>query len=112
MSKKVTFVYPNPKWQNWSTITNWDLHPYNICLLASMIRNDREVDILDANIDKLTLEQFSNSLRERKPDICGISIITNEYATSGLIAAKKVKEIDPNIIVVIGGVSAISNPFL
>jgi len=35
MNKKVTFVYPNPKWQNWSTITNWDLHPYNICLLAS-----------------------------------------------------------------------------
>jgi len=75
-----------------------------------MIKDDREVDILDANIDKLTLEQFSNSLKERKPDICGISIITNEYATSALIAARIAKEINPNMIVVVGGVSAISNP--
>ncbi len=108
---KVVFTYPNFNWQKDVGYTKWDIHPYNICLLASIIRDEFDVKIIDANIDNLSKEEFARQLLEYNPKVLGISLITNEYAESGLIAAKIAKETIPGIIVIIGGVSAISNPF-
>lgn len=106
----ITLIYPNFKWDKWIGYTNWNIHPYNLGLLASMIRDEYKVNILDCNIDNLTQEDFAKRLQELKPDILGISIITNEYANSGLIAAGIAKEVNTSIKTVVGGVSAMSNP--
>ncbi len=109
MALKIVLMYPNFKWGEWIKRTVWDLHPYNLCLLASTIK-EHEVTIVDANIDDLTKEEFSEKIISINPDIVGISICTNEYNNAGLISAELVKKANPDIKVIFGGVSAISNP--
>lgn len=108
--KKVMLMYPNFSWLKGVGYTNWLVHPYNLCLLASMIREEVDIKIVDANIDNLSKEDFLKILEEYNPDILGISIITNEYAETGIITSEIAKKYNPNIITIMGGVSAISNP--
>ncbi|MFH1607985.1 MAG: radical SAM protein [archaeon] len=112
--KKVVLMYPNPKWAEFMERTSWIMHPYNLCLIAAMVEKDYDVKIIDANLDNLSVEDFSESIRNMQPDIVGISTITNEYTASALIAAKTIKETSPNTKVVLGGVSVISDhkPFI
>lgn len=108
---KIILMYPNFRWlDNWESKTLWNIHPYNIGLLSAMIENKYDVKIIDANMDHLTKEEFAELIKTEKPDVVGISILTNEYGEAGLIAAKIAKEIDPNIKTVLGGIHVISNP--
>lgn len=106
---KVLFTIPNLSWHKQGS-TLWVVHPYNICLIAAMIRDQYEVIIIDANIDKLSEEAFSTTIEKHKPDLVGITMLTDEYAPAGHLAAKLVKSIDKNIVTVMGGVYVISSP--
>lgn len=104
-------MYPNFKWiDKWENRTMWQLHPYNLCLLSAMIEQKYDVKIVDANIDNLAKEEFIELIKAEKPDIICVSVLTNEYSESGLIAAKIAKEINPNIKLIFGGVAARSDP--
>ncbi|MBF0384765.1 MAG: B12-binding domain-containing radical SAM protein [Candidatus Omnitrophica bacterium] len=109
---KITLAYPNFKWGKWSESTGWSMFPYNLCLIAAMVEKKYEVNILDTIQDNMTEEQFAQELDRIKPDVLGLSVITSEYAESGLLAAKIAKQNNPRIITVIGGVSANSTPRL
>lgn len=104
--KKIALVQPNMKWINWNWKTSWDIHPMNLCLLGAMIRKDYDVTIVDGNSQDYTPEQFKKIIQDLKPDLVGLTLLTNEYWESAHLGAKYVKEIDPNIITVIGGVYA------
>ena len=104
--KKVVLVQPNIKWIDWNWKTSWDLHPYNLCLLAAVLRDDYEVTVVDAYINEYSPEKFKQVIQELKPDIVGLTILTNEYLESVHIGAALVKEVDPEITTVIGGVYA------
>ncbi len=106
MALKIVLAYPNFRWEAYESRTRWDVHPYNICLLAAVLEKDYDVEILDANMDDLSEEKFKEKLFELKPNVLGISIKTGEYASSGFLAAKIAKEIDPSIKTIIGGVYA------
>jgi anaerobic magnesium-protoporphyrin IX monomethyl ester cyclase len=109
--KRIILAYPNCRWnEDWEERTIWNLHPYNICLLAATLANKYDVSIIDANFEALSREAFSNIIQQEKPMIVGISVLTNEYSQSGLAAAEIIKNIDPNITIVVGGVSATSRP--
>lgn len=103
---KVILLFPNLRWNTYESRTMWEIHPYNICMLASMIENEYEVRVLDANMEDLSPEDFSKRLSDFKPDIVGISVLTGEYIECGFIAAKIAKQINPNVKTVIGGVHA------
>ncbi len=107
---KIILMYPNFKWDKWLGITKWSMHPYNLGLIASIIEKEYGVSIIDANMEDLEREEFLQVIKEKQPDVVGVSVITNEYANSGIEAARIVKQANPNIKVVIGGVSANSNP--
>ena len=108
---KVLLVYPNSRWlENYEKRTLWTVHPYNLCLLAAMIRKDYDIEILDATIDDLSHDDFAMHVIEKQPDIVGTSTLTDEYGQVGLITAKIVKEVNPGTITVLGGVHAISDP--
>lgn len=104
--EKVLLVIPNFRWQNWKISTLWNLHPYNICLLSAMIEQEYDVVIVDANIDDLSKEEFATILEKEKPDVVGITVLTNEYGRAGHIAAEIIKSTDKSIIAVFGGVYA------
>ncbi|SVC88555.1 uncharacterized protein METZ01_LOCUS341409, partial [marine metagenome] len=46
--ERVVLTYPNQLWFKEDLTTTWNLNPYTICLLATMIKDDVEVKIIDA----------------------------------------------------------------
>jgi len=74
-----------------------------------MIENEYDVVIVDTNIDELSKEEFVAVLEKEKPDVVGISVLTNEYSRAGYITAELIKSVNKSIIVVIGGVYATSS---
>lgn len=111
---KVILMYPNFNWAESMSRTKWYAHPYNIGLLASMLEDKYDVSILDAGMDNLSKEDFAKKIRDTRPDVLGVSLGTNEYMNSGLIAAKIAKENSPETKIIVGGVGVTSNsePFL
>ena len=104
--KRVVLVQPNMKWMNWNWKTSWDIHPLNLCLLGAMIKDDYEVEIVDANLENYTQEQFKKVILDLNPDLVGLTLLTNEYSEVAHIGAKLIREIDHKIITVLGGVYA------
>lgn len=105
---KILLMYPNSKWTEWINRTVWDIHPYNLGLLAACMDKKYEVKIIDGNADNLSKEDFSDIIAAEKPDILGISVLTNEYARAGHIASQIAKDAYPNIITVMGGIYTIA----
>ncbi|MBT9141753.1 MAG: hypothetical protein DDT32_00745 [Syntrophomonadaceae bacterium] len=99
---KVVLSIPNLRWHK-TDFTVWTLHPYNLCLLSAMIQEEYDVAIVDANIDNLSRNEFVIAIQREKPDVVGISILTNEYGEAGHIAVKLVKDVNSNIVTVMGG---------
>ncbi len=97
-------MQPNLKWCSWNFKTVWDIIPYNLCLLAAVIESDYDVEVIDANIDNWTEELFAQKIAESKPDFVGITVMTTEYAEVGHVAARIIKEVDPAILTVMGGI--------
>lgn len=111
-NKKVTLCYPNTKWTEWMERTSWVVHPYNLTLLGTMLnKRGYEVNIIDGIKEDLTINQFKERIHEYDPTIVGISILTNEYGKAGFSTSKAVKEVNPEIKTIFGGVHATSLPF-
>lgn len=76
--------------------------PFSLGYLATAIRKNHNVMILDGIKEKLTLEQFENILREKKPDVVGIQIFTFQ-----VIGAKDyveiIKKVLPDTKIILGG---------
>jgi len=106
---KVVLVVPNFRWAEWDRNTLWHYIPYNLCLLASMVKDMCDVSILDAYKENLNEIQFAKRIGESKPDIVGITVLFDQYGESGHIAARIVKGIDKNIRTVMGGVYTTTN---
>ena len=104
--KRVVLVQPNMKWMDWNWKTSWDIHPLNLCLLGAMINVDYEVTVVDANLENHTRDQFKKTISDLKPDMVGLTLLTNEYSEVAHIGAELIREIDPKIITVLGGVYA------
>ena len=96
--KRVVLTYPNQKWKKHDFNTTRILPPYAICILATMIKEDYEVKIVDANLYNMSKEQFQEKIREFTPQVVGISVLTSEYGSTLDDAASYVKEIDQEII--------------
>ena len=104
--KKIVLVQPNMKWMDWNWKTSWDIHPLNLCLLGAMIKEDFDVVIVDSNLENHTPEEFKQVISELQPDMVGLTLLTNEYSEVAHIGAKLIREIDPSIVTVLGGVYA------
>jgi len=106
---KVLLVVPNFRWVNSDPNTLWHFLPYNLCLLAAMVRDIAEVEILDAHKLNLSQEGFKADIRQKSPDLVGITVLMDEYGQAGHVAARLVKEVG-DITTVFGGVYATTNP--
>lgn len=102
--KRVMLVYPNQKWQKFDLTTTWNLSPYTICLLATMLEDKYEIQIVDAQFYNLSEEEFRLRVKEFNPDCVGISVLSSEYASILDKAARIVKDINKDIVTIAGGV--------
>ena len=105
--RRIMLVIPNQRWYRRESY--WHLHPYALALLAAMLP-DREVRIVDANLDDLSREQFEHIVREWQPDLVGASVLANEFGVTGHIACQCVKQSRNEAITVLGGVYPTTRP--
>lgn len=102
--KKLVLVYPNMCWLKDDVVTVWDLNPTTLLLLAAMVEELVEVEIVDAQFHRLSEQEFQAIIAEKRPDFVGISLLTSEYHAVLEKAAHLVKAADPGIVVIAGGV--------
>jgi radical SAM superfamily enzyme YgiQ (UPF0313 family) len=107
--KKIFLVVPNFRWRGLDDITYWHFVPYNLCLIAAMIDKRYDIQIIDANFKNFTEEEFKQIIKNESPDLVGITVLMDQYGTTGHTVARIVKEVNPQIITVIGGVYATTN---
>lgn len=109
--RRVMLVYPNQRWHKYDLTTTWNLSPYVICLLSTLLKDRYEVKIVDAQFHNLSEEQFKSEVENYKPDCVGISLLTSEYAAILDKAARIVKDVNRDIIVIAGGVHVTTQYF-
>ena len=107
---RVLLVVPNLRWCHGDESTFWHFVPYNLCLLAAMIDDICHVEVLDAYIDDLTLEEFAAIVAEKRPDVVGITIMMDQFAEAGHLAAQAAKQGTPDTQIVMGGVHVTVDP--
>jgi anaerobic magnesium-protoporphyrin IX monomethyl ester cyclase len=109
---KVLLAVPNFRWSDWDAQTLWHFIPYNLCILAAMVKDICDVEILDAYKLDMDEEEFKAVVKERNPGLLGITVLMDQYASAGHTAARFAKSVNADIKVVIGGVYATTNPRL
>lgn len=108
--KKLVLVYPNQRWLKDDVVTTWTLDPRTIATLAAMVRDIAEVEIIDAQITRMTRSDFAAAIKRARPDYIGISQLTTEYAPILDVAADIGKQSAPNAVVIAGGVHVTLHP--
>ena len=108
--KKIVLVIPNIKWNSKNINTDWTIWPMSLCVFASILEPDYEVDIIDANIEDMSIEEFINKISIANPFAVGISIFSDDFSESGHIAAAFIKQANPEITIIAGGSYIIINP--
>ncbi len=107
---KLLLVLPNYRWVGGDASTLWQIVPYNLCLLAAMVRDLCEVSILDAYMADMTPEAVRRELAARAPDVVGVTVMMDQFAPSGHAVAAMAREVLPGATVLMGGVYMTVNP--
>lgn len=91
--------YDLPTWQH-----------LGIGRLSSYVRQfGHKVTLIDAKLQRLSVEQVLAIIKEIKPDVVGLTVMTPDVYNAYRIA-RKVKEIDKGIATIIGGCHATAMP--
>lgn len=84
--------------------------PLGILSLASMIRKyGYPVKVVDAHADGLNIEQIKQIIKDYQPDVVGVTAMTVMISAAAEIA-NAVKEVDSNIVTILGGVHVTAEP--
>ena len=106
---KITLVVPNYRLAKDAEHMYYAYVPYNLCLLAAMIEDICEVEIVDAYADDLSKSDLSNVIRKSAPDIVGITVLMDQMAQTGHQVTEITKNIDRDILTIMGGVYVTMN---
>lgn len=85
--------------------------PLGLMYIASFLLREKrhEVKITDMAADNLSVEEACKNIEEDSPTVVGLSALSVEASVMHMLA-KKIKEISPEITVIIGGPHAASDP--
>lgn len=78
--------------------------PIGLLYVASYVLENtgHKVDVLDTQAEKLSYDQIEERIRKTSPDVVGIQTLTFTLCDS-ILTAKRVKKVNPDIRVVLGG---------
>jgi len=71
-------------------------------LAAFLEKNNYQVDVIDCQVQQLSLDDFKAEIAKRKPDIVGATSSTLTYK-SGMKLIQAVREVLPNVVTFAGG---------
>jgi anaerobic magnesium-protoporphyrin IX monomethyl ester cyclase len=79
-------------------------HPGLLQIAEILLRHDKSVALLDLGLDEVMIpDKINNALELEDPDIVGITATTCSYP-GALEIAREIKTIDPDILIVGGGI--------
>ena len=110
---KLLLVSPNWKWCEEEKNVNYPFPPYNLCLLAAIVREKKlvnDVKIIDAYVDDMSIDDVKLEIEKFKPDVVGTTVLMDQLCDAGHVIAKISKEINREIKTILGGVYATMNP--
>ena len=99
--KKIMLAAPSCTWFNERP---WSIPPYTLAILKSVSPQDFEVEIMEPNLEDLSIEQVKEKIACFKPDLIGISCMSLEYAKSVHKMIEIAKSVNSEMIVLLGGV--------
>ena len=100
--QKVLLTRPN---FSWFGKRPWKLIPYNLGLLnASLRKASYDSQILDPNLDDMTIEEVRREIIRQKPQVVGISASANEHLEESKYLAKEIKKVRPETVIIMGGI--------
>ena len=109
--QRIVFIVPNFHWIDEDVNALWDLVPWNLCQIASVIEDIcDEIIIIDAYKENLSEKELTEKIVKFKPDIVGLTVLMDQYAEVAPITTRIIKKISKDIITVLGGVYAMANP--
>ena len=109
--QRIVFIVPNFHWIDEDVNALWDLVPWNLCQIASVIKDIcDEIIIIDAYKENLSEKELTEKIVKFKPDIVGLTVLMDQYAEVTPITTRIIKKISKDIITVLGGVYAMANP--
>jgi len=79
-------------------------------LAASLRKNNIEVEIIDCMVERLSQEEAANRILKRNPNYVGITAVTIDIHNAADLA-KRLKELNPEVITIIGGVHVTAVPY-
>ncbi|HDY89454.1 MAG TPA: radical SAM protein, partial [bacterium] len=86
------------------------LPPLGLCYIAAVLERDlHEIKIIDGVAEKISKQQLTKRVKKYNPEIIGITAMTVGYIRA-LETANLIKEIDKNIIILLGGPHVSSIP--
>ena len=109
---KILLISPNWKWCEEEKNVNYPFPPYNLCLLATIVRDKKlcdDIKIVDAYVDDLKLSDLKSIIEEYRPDVMGTTVLMDQLCDAGHLVTKITKEVDKNIITIMGGVYVTMN---
>ena len=107
---KILLLMPNFNWIDEDVNALWDLFPWNLCQLASVVDDiSSDVIIIDAYKENLSKEDIKKRLEEYKPDVVGLTVLMDQYHKAAHITTEMIKSVSKDIITVLGGVYATTN---
>jgi len=91
--------------------------PLGLISLGAYVRKDFEVKVVDLRLDPV--KNLYDLVREEKPLAVGFSMLTGSCILQILEVSRKIKEIDPKIKIIVGGIhptffpeQTVSNPLI
>ena len=89
---------PNFHWIDKDVNALWDLIPWNLCQIASVIDDIcADIKIIDSYKDNLSEDELAKQIADYKPDIVGLTVLMDQYADVAPLTTKIVKDISKNI---------------
>jgi anaerobic magnesium-protoporphyrin IX monomethyl ester cyclase len=97
---KVTLCYPSLLPGRKPT---YGLQPLGVLYIAAVLKRDGfDVNVIDADVDGLTIEEMVARILASEPELVGLSLMTPQLLTS-LAVASLLKKARPELVVVLGG---------
>jgi anaerobic magnesium-protoporphyrin IX monomethyl ester cyclase len=84
-------------------VMHWPFAILGLGYLAAILeKNNYPVDVIDCQVQQMSLEEFKAEIAKRKPDIVGATSSTLTYK-SGMKLIQAAREVLPNVVTIAGG---------
>lgn len=99
--KKVTILVAH---YSWFDMRPWDEPTLSVPILTRILKPIVDLSLIDANADRLTVEETKDRIADIDPEIVLITALSAEYHKAYHTLARIAKEVSPSCTVVMGGV--------